>query len=206
MKIERIKINEINVIENSRSSTAPQLTQLMNSIQQHGVENIQREPVTPAEIGRICEQLEKSGMTEGEMAARLTLSKETIKSLLKVYKQIPEDYREKIAFRNPGDTKNKKGTISVSVATRVLAVKGQFGLKRSSVNKLLDYAKTSQLSNKDIRVMAFLMQGGATLDDAIKRRKEYKNYRVDVIAIKSEIEDMCRREKEAPLVYLAKVC
>lgn len=262
MRVERIEIDKIVATENSRADASQGLTQLMNSIQQHGleqpigvnmegrgkykimygnrrlaactklgwktipavlytdinekdqlvknlVENIQRENVSPGEIGRICEILEtKMKMTAGEIAARLNMTESTIKSVIKVYKSIPQEYRDKIAFSpRGGNRQNKmKGAISVSAATRVLAVKGTFGLNTRSVKKLLEYTKVASLSNEDIKIMAFLMQGGATLDQAIEKRKEYKVYRVDVVGIKDEITSLAKESKCAPLSFLAQVC
>lgn len=256
MKVERIALNKILQIENSRDHAEKNIVPLMNSIQQHGlqepigvnfkngnytivygnrrylacqklgwstipaviytdmteegflvnnlVENMQRENVSPSEIGRICEKLEKLGLTQAQMASRLGTPITTIKTVMELYKTLPENIREKVFFtKSPGHKKN--GKISISGAKRMLSMRQDYGLTKPEFMKLFEHSKTYNLSNEEINIVGLLMRQGISFKEALVQRKKYKVYRIDFIAIFDEMEQLAIKEKITPQDYLAKV-
>lgn len=257
MKVERIRIDQIDAKENVREATSHRLTSLMSSIEQHSllepigvhrekngrysimygnrrfaacfklgwktipsilytdqdaknihlknmVENVQRENISPAELGRMCEKLTKLNppMATGEIAARLNLPETTIKNVMSVYQQLPEIYRERVSFAH---RKNVKGALTVTAANRILAVKAQLGLNKADVTRLLDHTQVDNLSHEDIKVTAMLMKGKTTIAEALEKRKAYKIYRVDVVALQDEIESLAAKADVSPINYLGQI-
>lgn len=256
MKVERIKISDINQVENSRGNVGKGITSLMNSIQQHGlkqpigvsyngkgsynimygnrrlnacmklgwtsipavietdiddkgllinnaIENIQRENVSPAEMGRVCEQLELKGLNISQIAARLDLSESTIKSLLSLYKEIPEETRKKVIFHKIGMKKN--GNLSVDNVTKILNTRSKFGLSKANFQRLIKETENKGLSNSDLNLVGNLIQSGSSFTKALSQRKQYKVYRLDIPALKNDIEGLAKAKGISGITYLTKI-
>lgn len=257
MKVERIVISKINQVENSRGSADKNISQLMDSIQQHGlkqpigvnfnkdgsytiaygnrrlnaaiklgwktipavietgmdlkqllinnlIENAQRENVTPVEIGRICDQLQKEfKMTAGEIAIKLSMAESTIKSLLHIYTALPEDIRQKVVFHKRGMKKN--GKLSVSAVEKVLRTRTTLGLSAKKVSKLLEYTRINELSNEDIKILTLLTSDGLPFESSLIERKKYRILRVDVPVLMEEVLEMANKKKVRPINYLTRI-
>lgn len=167
------------------------------------IENIQRENVSPAEIGRICEQLEKKGLSSSEISARLDLPEVTIKSLLTLYKELPAKYREKVIFHKRG--MKKEGTLSVDNVTRILNKRTRLGLSREKLHQLLDYTENNGLSSKDIEVVASIMGSGKTFTQSLQQSRNIKMVRLDVPVALDEVKEMASKEGVSIINYLTQV-
>lgn len=257
MKVKRIKISEINHVENSRADSGKKIQDLMSSIQKDGllepigvnyektgtytimygnrrleavtklgwttipavlhsgldvkdfhiknmIENVQRENISPVEVGRICDNLiRKEKMTLGEIAVRLNYSESTLKSLMHVYTELPESIRDKVTFHKRG--MKRAGTFTVSNVIKVLNVRGETGLGRSDLNKLLEYSRVNELSNEDIKIVSYLMKEGLKLNQALERRNDYRSYRIDVIAIRDEVDSLAKKENIPTNSYMSQI-
>lgn len=166
------------------------------------IENIQREDVSPAELGRICEQLESKGMNVDQISARLSLPISTIKSLLDLYKELPQEIRSKVVFHKLGA---KKKGLTVSNVTNILNTRKKFGLNKDNISKLLQQSKDLSLSNQDIQLTGLLMQHGSSFSKSLSERKKYKNYRIDVIGLIEEVEELSSAEGINSINYLEQI-
>lgn len=166
------------------------------------IENVQRENISPAEVGRICEQLEKKGLTIAEMSVRLDMPESTIKTAVELYKHLPEDIRSKVFFQTRGQL--KKGRINVSTATRILGIRQEFGLSKVDIRKLFEYTRVNELSNEEIKVVTLLMKDGLTFKQALDQQKMYGIYRVDIVTMKDELETLSKDQNIHPNKYIAK--
>lgn len=257
MKVERLKIADIQQKENSRGNLDKTLASLMSSIQQNGlqqpigvsvsangkkyeimygnrrlnacmklgwttipavlysdqsdkdilihnlVENIQREGISPSEIGRIVENLMKMGLTKKEVSVRIGLPVTTIDSTLDVYQNFPEDLRKNVVFHKPGT--KKYGKISVSAVSRVLNARNKFGLTKAGVRNLMEQAVVENMSGEDIQIIGSLMQSGETLSKSLVQRKQYRAYRISAFVLKDEVESLAKKAKCSPISYLTRI-
>lgn len=175
--------------------------QLINNL----VENIQRENISPAEIGRICSILEKDKkLTKDEIAVRLGLPKDTIVSMIHLYHNFPESLRKKVVFAKGGQKKD--GQISMSNVGKVLSTRNKFGLKPSSVRKIMEHIQIDNLSSEDIQIIGSLMQEGLPFNKALLQRKQYKAYRVNFIALEEEVNELAEKARLSPLSYIVEAC
>lgn len=255
MKVERIALDKIVSTENSRG-TIGDLSSLMNSIQQHGlehpvgvnydnkgkyqivygnrrlqaceklgwktipavlytelddkelliknvIENVQRKNITPVEIGRIIEQLSFKGLTIPEISARLDMPASTIRTLFDLYKNFPEEMRNKVIFQGRGQKKN--GKITVAGAAKILTMRHSFGLTRAEQRKIFEHTMVEELNREEIQLISLLMKDGLTINKAMDRAKQYKVYRLDIVALKEEIKDLASQSKCTESQYLEQI-
>lgn len=169
------------------------------------VENVQRENVSPSEIGRVCENLmEKGGLNKEEISVRIGLPVSTIEACLRVYKDFPDDLRKKVVFQRPG-TRKQSGMLSVTAVAKVLSTRKRFGLSAKGVRNLMEHAAIEDLSAEDIQIIASLMQTGMSFDKALIQRKQYRVYIVSVCALKDEVEELSKKSSISPISYITGV-
>jgi len=156
------------------------------------IENVQRRNVTPYELGRICIKLQKLGLTVGEIAARLNVSKGTVEKSIMIYERVPEGMRDKVAFFGPGVT-DIKGKVSAQMAYSVFQLAKGAGLGNKETNSLFMAVKDQNMASNEIVNLAQLMNTGLSIGEALKRNKEYKVLRVDITVKESEFKAMKKK-------------
>ena len=139
----------------------------------NSLENIQREDITPIELGRMVETLTKTGMTTTEVAVRVGKPHGQIKTALELYQELPEKYREKVAY---GGTRRKKATIPAEVAKRVLETR----LGQKEKEQLLHEVLERELSLKEVNLAVKFVSAGLGVKEAVKSLKEISVVSVDI--------------------------
>lgn len=149
----------------------------MKDVKVHNIlENLQREDISPIELGRQVELLTKDGMTTPEIAVRLGKAVGQIKTALGLYEEMPEKYREKVIY-NAGKHR-KKGTIPAEAAKRVLELGKTVSQKDKE--RLLHHVLEDELSLKDIGIVSKFMRAGLDVKEAVKSLKEISIVSVDI--------------------------
>ena len=201
--IKKIPIEEIIIPEgNTRiKQTGEAMEQLMISIKQYGllepigvvnsknveeqdflilniVENLHREDISPFELSNGLRRLVKLGLNKGEIAARLSLPKTRVESLIKMTNVFKEEHLKEISFIPMGHGSNKKGRLSYTVAKEI----GSARLSDKDREELLNFAKKEELSRDDIKIIIDLILNGMNLEESIKNRYKYKRVHATIIA------------------------
>lgn len=156
-------------------------------------ENIHREDISPMELGRICDKLNKMDLTISEIAVRLNIPATRVRAALDVFNSVPAKHRSRIAFINGSTSKN--GNISATVAAKIIATKRQFGLSEPSVEKIINNAKSHEFTTQDMSLFASLMDSGLSVTQALNAMDEYTYHRVDIIVNDEKIEAHCAKYK-----------
>ncbi len=195
-ELQHISIKKISQIENSRIRIEPkELNSTMNDIQFRGLlqpitispvnedvsmeellsdnlaENIEREDLKPIEEAQVVKTLQKMGYSLQEVSQKLNLPLTRIRTVLRLYANIPKKYVNDIRFIKPSEARNKKGLISAKTAQNILAIR----TTKENHELLFEAAKKQNLSEQDIKVIASLMgYGKMDARQAIEKRKEYK--------------------------------
>lgn len=156
------------------------------------IENIQRRAITPSEMGRICFKLLEIGLTPGEMAAKIGISKGKILAALDVYRNIPEHLRDKIKFMAPGHP-GKKGDIPASVAHSVLNLRRRYSFGNDLITELLEEVRKDELGNRDIALIGTLVKTGMSPKKAVEHRRDYMSTTLDLLLEKDLIEKLIKK-------------
>lgn len=149
-------------------------------------ENLQRKDNSPLELGRVCHKLmHQHGMTKNEIASRLSCSAFMVQAALDCYSNVPNDMREKIVFMPKGGAKN--GSIPASSMSRIINIARKHKLSKPMVSQIMETARTKELSNEDMKVLASLLSDGHTPNNAMKTLDKLKSSQVQVLLDKDEI-------------------
>jgi ParB family chromosome partitioning protein len=134
------------------------------------IENIKRQNTTPAEDGRMFASLKERGLSEEEIAARVSISVDRVKLALDVFNHIPKEYQKMITNRVQGTSgKKKAGQISATTAKSILGIRRKYNLSKDQTAKLLDFAKESGVSASQIDHVAPVLKRGGSLKEAISK-------------------------------------
>lgn len=257
MKVEQVIIDKIEILENSRvNMKKSDLAQLMESINQHGleqpigvypsnngfvliyghrrlesckklgwkkipaviqeelelkdllvlnsVENLQRENISPAELGRIADRLMEMDMTPAEISARLSIPKSTLDIALKCYKGLPEKMRKKVAFMSHASHK-KNGMIPASIMHQLLRLKKRIKMTDDYFAEIVDVIKNKEFTFADIVTIEEIVKSGVSVKVAIKKSLEYKTYRLDVLVNIEEMAKRCEAAETQPINLLREI-
>lgn len=159
-------------------------------------ENLQRQANSPLELGRICNRLIKEiGMTKQEISARLSVSQNMVTAALIAYGSVPFKLRENIVFMPAGGGSAKNGKISASVVNRVIGISRKHEFSKPVIVKIMEAARTNELSGEDIKILGRLIDQGSTPDAALKELKNYRVFRVDAIVNTNELESRLKSDK-----------
>lgn len=174
-----------------------------NMILINAIENIQRRDITTGEFGRICDLLERLGLTLDQIASRISKPVTRVRQALEIYHRIPADLREKVAYTGAGTP--KKGMIPASVMYVILQVANREGLTRAEIKKLVIETIKQGLTRPDIEIIAKLMLEGSTLEEAIKEKVKYKVVSMNLPVNVEELEKLKRTHKSGGRKVLMKV-
>ncbi len=157
------------------------------------VENIQRRDISVSELGRIVHNLMKLKMTPNEIASRLSVPTNRIKTALNVYSKVPKHLMDKVAFSAPG--LSKKGNIPACTANYLVNMENRISLKKKERELLYEEARKDEMSTDKLRIVFTLVKDGMSVKRAIKECSKFKIVRVDTSVLKSEVIALTKKHK-----------
>ena len=161
------------------------------------IENLQRRDITPIELGRICIKLLELGLTPGEIAAKIGISKAKIEGVLQIYKHIPEHLRNRIRFMPPGHAA-KKGDIPASVAHEVLNLRRRYSVSNGTIEELLEEVRLHELGKREMSLIGSLISTGMTPAMAVKTRRNYVTTSVELLFEKEKLNSLVKKYNMSP--------
>lgn len=150
----------------------------------NAIENIQRIDNSPVELGRICQRLSEMGLNRKEISVRLSIPRTRVDSVIAVYNNIPEEYRNKIMLKVGGiGTK-----ISLSTANAILQEKQAGNIPSGVVDKLFEVSYKTGLTSVDIRKIIDIIKEGNSVEKAVAVYSQYRAVTMKMIINKKDIE------------------
>jgi len=152
------------------------------------VENLQREDVSAAEVGRYYHKLMKEfNLSISDLSKELGLSESRIKTAVDVYSYVPKEYRDKVKFV-PNSNRKVDNVIPATTAKIILDIERENRLTVDDKTKLFDASMDNRLSYDKMKLAGVFLKYGMEIDDAINLADEYDIVRVYVPIKKKEIE------------------
>lgn len=137
------------------------------------IENIHRENISATEEGRIYYNLIKSyDMTYSEIAARFGVSKKHVLETLRLFKNVPEEFANKVEFFDLGNT-SRKGKIPASIASKIISLRAVHNLNKEQLYELFTLAKKEEITRQRLETIGKFMRFGCNLETALKKAEEY---------------------------------
>lgn len=182
--LEEIPLTHIDSIGNTRLGAKDgEIAQLMQSIKDNGLlhpigvyrdgeveteqflidnitENVQRENITPIELSNAITSLKKLGLTNKEIAVRLSMAPNKIDTLARMSAPLREKYIGKAAFYE--NSKSQKTGIPVSSLNLVSG----FRLNAKDEDDLMHTIMKKSYGTEQIRVLGLLLRSGHSLKGA----------------------------------------
>lgn len=150
----------------------------------NSIENLQREDITPIELGRICSRLKDMGLNITEISIRLSKPKARIEKAIRLYEQTPEEFRKFIKFKSG----NLKNPYISSTSANLVSRLAQRGLINTDEFKfLLESIKKKELKLMDITFIISLIEHGLPVKEAVKNWSKYDKVRLNFVVYKKEL-------------------
>jgi len=161
-------------------------------------ENLQRKEISSIEVGRLCDRMLKESsfnLTMGELSTYLGISEHRIKVCLEIFKRLPPKFRDKV--KNIHQQGNKKfGDLPESVIFAILNFNRTFRkLEDEGITSLIEESIKNKLTQDDVRLIGLLYTSGMSLRQAIKDFQTYRVTRCELVVLKTELEDVMKKEK-----------
>jgi len=157
------------------------------------IENLQRQDISAQEKAKVLLELKAQGLTESEIASRLSISVTTVKNILELYR-VPKNLRNRIVNMPAGKT-YKKGKVPQTVANYIMRVDKEFRLGAVNLELLFNYAASDESSLDRIRIIASLLKNKISLKDAIQKVNEISVVRVNVPVNKEDMNNLQKKYK-----------
>jgi len=103
-------------------------------------ENVQRQHISLIEAGRFIGILEEQGLTQMEIAVRMGVSGQYVKSCKMAYTDVPKEYRGDIEMTR-GSSKVRAGKVSITAARTIMNSQKTYGLNGADTKALFKSAK-----------------------------------------------------------------
>lgn len=110
---------------------------------QNLTENLQRRNISLTEAGRYMGILQKQGLTQEEIAARLGVSPNYIKQAMIAFSEVPARFRGDLEVKTTNDRKVSPGKIAITTANAIVNAGKSFGLTKPQQEFLFGEAKTN---------------------------------------------------------------
>lgn len=147
-------------------------------------ENLVRGDVALAELGRTFHMLTQEGLTLGEIAARVSVPKNTVKAGLDAFNRVPVKFRNKISHGA-----KRPGMIGGSAMTRILNLK----LSPDDTEKVFEAAIGRELSSNDTKALAGHIKKGLSPDEAINTLETKKTVVLALSLQKTVVDKLVKR-------------
>lgn len=211
--VKRIPLTDIQQRRNSRTEfNKEELLQLSESIRDKGllepigvaevgtlsdeeflvyntIENIHRSDLSPLELGRIVATLmETEKMDVKDVAVRLNLAYQKAVNCLNIFKNIPQEYRNVVAWKS--GKRKTKSLVSYCNAARVAGMR----LAKNEVKDVFDALRNGSLSPDRLeQVRSLVNEAKLSVAEAINKADEIVVIRTNVPVFK----DVLEREMKA---------
>jgi len=199
-----IEIKDITVLDNTRIETEDnELKTLMLSIKQHGllqpigvwregefsnedflilnlIENEHRVDSTPLEFARGCNLLRKKGLNIGEIAVRLSVSPNKVKTALKLVSGSMKKHLKNVSFIENRTVRGGK------LPFAALNTISYMRIADKDKDKLINETKKRELTVNQIKVISNILKTGIPLEKALDNLKDYHTYSTVITLNKKE--------------------
>lgn len=129
----------------------------------NAVENIHRKDISPIELGKVISRLKETGLSLGEIAVKLSITKMKAKKFSDLYNRIPSEFEGLVGYVT--SSSNKKGKIAVATTEAILNLRLN---NKKDYEKIFNLAKKEELSATNIKLIGLLMRQGMNMDEAYK--------------------------------------
>ena len=122
-------------------------------------ENVQRRNLSPIEIGRYVDLLQKENMKIGEIGVRLGTTRTFVATCLDAFNNVPKEYRDDLVVSTNG--RPVPGKITLNIARSINTAERRYRLNKTQKGKLYKAAKWSEKFNSELipRYASALMKG-----------------------------------------------
>lgn len=162
------------------------------------LENIQRKNISSIEIGRsVYEMLHNKDwqISLGEIAVKLGQSQNRIKTCLSAFTSLPAEFQKDVVHM-AGDMSRKIGTLPENVVQAIINFNKQISrsnrtvgrLSSSELNYLFKQARDEGLTVSQISLLQHMITSNIPFKKALKMLDEYTIMRIDLIALKTELD------------------
>ena len=148
------------------------------------IENIHREEVNPVELGRVCQMFIDNKFSLGEVAAKLHIAGDRVKTSLLLWKKLPKEYQDCIGYIPRGVA--NKGKIPAHVAMGIVRMKLSAQLTRD----LLEYAKSNEMTIGQIYLIEKLARTGIPIKTVLKNLELYAIKNMNIPVNRRELEKL----------------
>jgi ParB/RepB/Spo0J family partition protein len=157
----------------------------MDAILKNAAENIIRKELSPIELGKIALDLkEKFNMSDGEIAAALSVPTRRIKLAIVIIQKAPKHIQDMIGYYNTGMSRsNRKGKVPPSIINSIYSSK----INKDQMNELVEYCKKSESIGLKITQIIETIKNGLSVKEAIKATEDFQFVNLHMIADKEEI-------------------
>jgi ribosomal protein L11 len=210
-EIKDLPMDSINIIDNTRleSSADEEFTELMQSVKQNGLlqpigvwdiknmdkkdfiilnvtENIHRKNISPYELAKAIQELTKLGLNKGEIAVRLSISRNRVDSMYRLITDVPASIIKETSF-NDGNKSERKGKIPLTTMNAIVT----FRTSKSNKEKLIDIAKKEELSSAQMGLITDFMRQGYEIEQAREMQKHCVVTNITLV-LDNEIYQKCK--------------
>lgn len=130
----------------------------------NATENIHREDITMLELGKLCYELIQKGMNRPEIAAKLNISVDKVRTSVDAFQKVPESARGLVGSFSAKGSK-KKGKLPPTIVTSILSS----NLSKSNVEMLLKKAKTNEWTVSQVNSLKYLIKQGLPVEEAVQK-------------------------------------
>ena len=158
------------------------------------IENIQREDITPFELGRVCFILKDNKLTNSEIAARLNILKGQVKNVLLLFNRLPEKHKDNVIsmYKN---TKDKRGKIPVNTMTMILRSNEAKFLSEEKLDEVMEVVRMNELDWYQTDALLRTMKTDSiNAEGALLVIKSVKIFGVKRLTLKNEVYDKLRKK------------
>ena len=174
-------------------------------------ENIQRKDISSIEIGRICDIMVKNAkfkISISELAIAVGVPMNRIKTCVDAFKHLPAEFRDKVVHMEVGMGR-KIGELPENIVFAILNFNRVYKkISADETKLLLKKASENLLSISQIALLGRLFSAGMPFKKAIKEIDIYTVMRIDLIAMKTELASVMKKEgisgKNALIIKIVK--
>lgn len=140
------------------------------------VENLHRVDNTPIELAKGCQQLKDLGLSNSEIASRLSVPKTRIQIAFNLLKKVPQGLQANIGY-TVTNTLRKGGKIPASVMNRIANAR----IGTNAREKLFEAAQKEDLTLGDVDLLGALVSRGIPFETARKEMDKYTRCSVHIV-------------------------
>lgn len=129
---------------------------------QNLTENLQRRNISLTEAGRYMAILQKQGLTQEEIAARLGVSRNYVKQCVIAFSDVPVRFRDDLEVKTTNDRQTSPGKISITAAAAIINAGKNYKLTAPQQELLFSEAKVNPAFDpKSVHKYAAAIKGGS---------------------------------------------